>query len=201
MQRAYSWAPRWLAHINRLPLTVKRTFDVQLSRGFEQSATILQPASICCFLLNIQNVSPAHAPSLLMTVSCTPRRKSRTEQAPASGDQIPTINSLLIEPGAVSFALVGPAESANSGVGGVSLLPRSLVSSFGRLPGAAVAGVTATCKIDGGWIEPLTGSEETCSGSTLDFGRLVWLLQSGSNRLATGDERIDLWISREWAKV
>ena len=33
------------------------------------------------------------------------------------------------------------------------------------------------------------------------FGRLVWLLQSGSNRLATGDERIDLWISGEWAKA
>src|SRR5262249_3800503 len=71
VHRAYSWAPRWLAHINRLPLTVKRTLDVQLSRGVEQSATILRPASICCFLLNIQNVSPAHAPSALMTVSCT----------------------------------------------------------------------------------------------------------------------------------
>src|SRR5262249_33364383 len=122
------------------------------SRGFEQSATILQPASICCFLLNIQNVSPAHAPSLLMTVSCTPRRKSRTEQAPASDDQIPTIISLLIEPRGVSFALVCRAESANAGVCGVSLLPKSLVSSFGRPPIADGAGMTATCKIDGGWI-------------------------------------------------
>src|SRR6516164_8253444 len=131
MHRAYSWAPRWLAHINRLPLMVKRTLDVQLSREFEQSAMILQPASVCCFLLNMQNVSPAHAPSVLMTVSCTPRRKSRTEQAPASGYQIPTIISLLIEPGVSSFALGCPAESAKSGVCGVSLPPISLVPSFG----------------------------------------------------------------------
>ena len=150
MQRAYSWAPRWLAHINRLPLTVKRTLDVQLSREFEQSAMILQPASVCCFLLNIQNVSPAHAPSLLMTVSCTPRRKSRTEQAPASGDQIPMIISLLIEPGVAPFTLGCPAESAGSGVCGVSLPLGFLVPSSGPSPGADVASVAATFKIDVG---------------------------------------------------
>src|SRR6478672_1495533 len=39
----------------------------------------------------MQNVSPAQAPSILMMVGSKPSRKLRTEQAPASDTQTPTI--------------------------------------------------------------------------------------------------------------
>ena len=69
---------------------------VQRSRGFEHSATTLQPVSVWVLFLKRQNVSPAQAPSVFMTAGSTRSRKLRAEQVPASGAQTPTIVAFFI---------------------------------------------------------------------------------------------------------
>ena len=74
--------PRLLVHVNRLSLTVRRTLAVQRAFGLEHFATTLQPVSVCFLFENVQTVSPAQAPSVLMTAGSAPSRKSRAEQVP-----------------------------------------------------------------------------------------------------------------------
>src|SRR6266851_914326 len=72
---------------------MRRTFAVQRSCALEQLATTLHPSAVCFFLANVQNVSPAHAPSPSITAGKRPFRLSRGEQALASTPQIPTKGS------------------------------------------------------------------------------------------------------------
>src|SRR5262245_37598361 len=73
----------------------------------------------------MQNVSPAQAPSILMMVGNKPSRKLRTEQAPASGAQIP--------------AIVVEGSKAGSAIGAVSTFCTGAAST-----GAASTGVVST---------------------------------------------------------
>jgi len=73
------------------PLTNNRTWAVHRSRLFEQFAITPQPVSVFFWFLKIQNISPAHAPSVLIIVGRNPSRKFRAVQGLASGAQTPTI--------------------------------------------------------------------------------------------------------------
>jgi hypothetical protein len=107
--------PRLLDHVRWLSLTLKRTFVVQRSRGFEHFATTFQPVSVCLLFVKMQKVSPAQAPSVLMTAGSSPSRKLRAEQVPASGAQTPTklvtLSPALVSVGCDASGCISPGEA------------------------------------------------------------------------------------------
>jgi hypothetical protein len=75
-------------------LTVRRTFAVHRSRGFEQLATTVHPLPVSFLFLNAQVVSPAQAPSGPITAGNKPCRFSRGEQPLTFGAQTPVTDAL-----------------------------------------------------------------------------------------------------------
>src|SRR5215216_5674474 len=135
--RVYAWLPRLLVQVSRLSLTVRRTLDVQRSPGFEHFATTFQPVSVCSFFMNRQNVSPAHAPSVVMTVGRTPSRKLCAEHVPASGAQTPTIMSLFMRSGLACSGggcVAGSADPGSCRGGSPSFSPPPSFSLAGSEP-------------------------------------------------------------------
>src|SRR5215204_3376992 len=71
------------------------------------------PVSLGSCLVNRQKVSPAHAPSAVMTVGSKPSRKSRAEQLPASGAQTPRTAFFFTASELSESGWIGMAESAD----------------------------------------------------------------------------------------
>src|SRR5262249_51930092 len=130
--------PRLLVHVRRFSETVRRTLEVQCSRGFEHFATALQPFSVSLRLVKMQKVSPAHAPSVVITVGSMPCWKSRAEHVPASGAHTPTMLGLSAARSAAGCELAASGTST-----------RALTSSGS---GAGVAGAAAGVMDSGGSI-------------------------------------------------